>query len=154
MSATAQGPQRWISVMEFCVRYGTSRPTACRWIKQGRITAVHIPPGPRGRMYILDPDWLILDRSASNDPIEMLCVLRQCDVARLLGITDRGLRYLETAGKANYQLRGKRKLYPLGEVRRLLAQRQNGREKVTKRERHMALLRWAASILFSPSCAP
>jgi hypothetical protein len=115
VSAAAQRPQKFIRLLEFCVRYGTTLPTARRWIKRGRIKAVHIPPGPRGRIYVLDPEWLILDTKASDEPVEMLYVLRQCDVALLLGISDRALRYQEAAGKTRYQLIGGRKLYAIGE---------------------------------------
>lgn len=143
MSATGQVTERWLSTAEFSAIYGTTRETARRWAKQGRIQAIRIPPRARGRIYIRDPKWIRIDTPNTGDPSEWLNILRPSDVARLLGITARALRYKETAGKANFRLVGGRKLYSLSEVRRLLAQRQNGREKVTRSERQLSLLRWA-----------
>jgi hypothetical protein len=94
-------------------------------------------------MLILDPCWKVIDQPISNDPVDWWCGLRQCDVAELLHITPRALRYMEAAGKANYRLVGCRKLYSISEVRRLLAQRQTGREKVTRNQRQRALLDYA-----------
>lgn len=114
-----------------------------RWCKERKVEFIRIPPRERGRIYILDPGWVKIDPPVSGDPAEWLCCLRQCDVALLLGITTRALRYMEVAGRAKYRLVGHRKLYSLSEVRRLLAQRQNGREKVTRSERRMSLVDWA-----------
>ncbi|MGC1990191.1 MAG: hypothetical protein WA690_15565, partial [Candidatus Acidiferrales bacterium] len=72
---------------------------------------------PYGKLFIFDPVWIQLDVSSSADPVEWLCILRQCDVARLLNMTTRGLRYLEVAGKAHYRLIGPRKRYSISEVR-------------------------------------
>jgi DNA-binding transcriptional MerR regulator len=143
--------QRWISAREFSIRYAVSAPTVRRWIKLGRLTAFRRPPGPRGRVYVLEPNWMIIDPGTATDPAEWLCVLRQADVARLLGVTTRALRYMEAAGKAQYRVVGGRKLYSVSQVRLLLAQRQQGRSKVTRKERREALLRWAKSKLSSPS---
>jgi hypothetical protein len=139
----------WLRTSEFCLKYGVSRCTARRWALEGRVAAVRIPPRPRGRIYILDPQWIRIAPSRSNDPVEDLCILRQCDVALLLGVTARNLRYMEGAGRAKFRLVGHRKLYSLSEVRRLLARQQNGREKVSKGERQASLLRWAVSKLKS-----
>jgi len=144
---------RWLRTLEFCALYGVTPWTARRWAKQGRVSFVRMPLSDRGRFLILDPQWTRLDPPTASDPSEWLCVLRQSDVARLLGITARGLRYLEAAGKAKFRLVGHRKLYSLSEVRRLLAQRQNGREKVTGSERRISLLRWAVWKLNPPSAA-
>lgn len=136
--------QRWLSIAEFSAIYGTTPWTARRWAKQGKVKFIRVPPQGRGRLFILDPKWTRIDPApTSADPSEWLCILRQCDVALLLGITPRALRYREVAGRAKYALVGHRKLYSLGEMRRLLAQRQTGREKVTRSERQMSLLRWA-----------
>jgi hypothetical protein len=143
MNATDR-PQRWIGTSEFRARYGVSRPTIYRWIQQKRIVAVRVPPVPRGRVYILDPDWFTFDPDPSADLVESLDTLRQCDVAALLGITTRALRYKEANGKARFRLVWGRKRYALCEVRRLLAQRQHGRQEVTRNERRLALLAWAS----------
>lgn len=145
----SESTKRWISGREFRVRYAVSAPTVRRWIKKRKLTAIRIPPGVRGRVYVLDPQWITLDPGSSTDPVERLCVLRQADVARLLGITPRALRYRESSGAANYRLIGGRKLYSVSEVRRLLAQRQTGRQTVTRGERQVSLLQWARSRLES-----
>lgn len=136
-------PDRWMSTAEFCDWYSVSPWTARRWAKQGRVKFVRVPPGPRGRLLILDPKWTEIDTTGSSDPIEWLCLLRQCDVAELLGITPRALRYMEAAGKAKFQMVGDRKLYNISECRRLLAQRQTGREEVTRNDRRRSLLDYA-----------
>lgn len=150
IEATEQHIRRWISTGEFCARYGVSPQTARRWCRQGRLKFVRVPPRPHARLLILDPEWIQLDAVTPGDPSEWLTVLRQCDVARLLAVTPRALRYMEAAGRARYRLVGHRKLYSLGEVRRLLAQRQNKRENVTRRERREGLLGWATSRLNLP----
>jgi hypothetical protein len=134
---------RWLTVSEFCEEYQLSAWTARRWARKGLVKFYRLPPRPRGRMFILDPCWKVIDQPISNDPIEWWCGLRQCDVAELLQITPRALRHMEAAGKANYRLVGCRKLYSISEVRRLLAQRQTGREKVTRNERQRSLLEYA-----------
>ena len=138
---------RWLSVPQFCAIYGTTAVTARRWARQGRVRFIHLPPRKWGRMFILDPHWVRLDPPNSSAPSEWLCVFRQCDVALLLGVTTRALRYMETDGRAKFRLVGHRKFYSLTEIRRLLAQRQNGRKCTTRSERQMSLVRWAASRL-------
>lgn len=149
-SADTKPRPRWLRTFEFGIIYGVTPATARRWARQGRVQFAQVPPHARGRIFILDPQWTVIDPPSSSDPSEWLCVLRQCDVARLLGITPRGLRYIESSGKANYRLVGHRKLYSLSEMRRLLAQRQNGREKVTRSERQTSVFRWARSKLKLP----
>jgi hypothetical protein len=134
----------FLRTSHFCAIYGTTLATARRWAKQGKVQFIRVPPRPRGRIYILDPQWTLMDRPSSPDPTDWFCLLRQCDVARLLGISARMLRYMETAGKAHYRLVGHRKLYSLGEVRKLLARRLTGRDKPTKRERDRIMLEWAS----------
>lgn len=144
MNATKQLEQpRWFSVAEFSARYGTTPWTARRWAKQGRVKAIRVPPGPRSRIFIADPGWTQIDQSTSKDPAEWFCFLRQCEVAILLGITPRGLRYLESAGRAHCRIVGHRKLYSVSEVRRLIAQRALGRGS-RKQETRQGMLRWAA----------
>ena len=102
---------------------------------------------PYGKLFIFDPGWIQLDVSSSADPVEWLCILRQCDVARLLNMTTRGLRYLEVAGKAHYRLIGPRKRYSISEVRRLLAARALGHEPRNRQETSAGMLRWASAQL-------
>jgi DNA-binding transcriptional MerR regulator len=139
--------QRWLSVAELAAKYGVLPGTARRWVRKGRVTAIRVPPVPRGRIYIADPRWTQIDAPATGDPSEWYCCLRQCEVAMLLGMTARGLRYLESAGRAHYLLIGGRKLYSVQEVRRLIAQRAIGNERRNHQETRRGMLRWAASQL-------
>jgi hypothetical protein len=139
--------RRWLRVAEFSALYGVMPGTARRWAKQGRVTAIRVPPGPRARIYIVDPGWTQFDAPTSQDPAEWFCFLRQSEAAALLGITARGLRYLETAGKAHYRLVGHRKLYSVSELRRLIAQRTLMRRSGNSQEKRRAILRWAHSQL-------
>jgi hypothetical protein len=142
-----QSDRRWFSTAEFCARYGVLQGTARRWARQGKITSIRIPPAPRGKIYILDPVWLQIDTPSSADPAEWFCCLRQCEVAHLLGITPRALRYKEADGKAHYRRVGHRKLYSVQEVRRLIAQRAVGNGRRSQRETCQGMLCWAASQL-------
>lgn len=146
-SPGSKSSARWLSVAEFCAIYGTTPVTARRWARQGRVKFIHVPPRTWGRLFILDPRWVRVDPPTSADPSEWLAVFRQCDVAMLLGITTRALRYMETDGRAKFRLVGHRKFYSLIEIRRLLAQRQNRRRSTTRSERQLSLVRWAASKL-------
>jgi hypothetical protein len=146
-SPSSKTTARWLSVLEFCAIYGTSPVTARRWARQGRVKFIHVPPRKWGRLFILDPHWIRLDPPTSTDASDWLCVFRQCDVALLLGVTTRALRYMETDGRAKFRLVGNRKVYSLTEIRRLLAQRQNRKRRTTRGERQMSLVRWAASKL-------
>jgi hypothetical protein len=144
MSATKQPDQRWLSVAEFAAWYGTTPWTARRWARQKRVTSIRVPAGPKGRIFIADPGWLQIETPTSADPAEWFCCLRQCEVAILLGITSRGLRYLESAGKAHYRLVGHRKLYSVSEVRRLITQRALGYKSTNRQEKRQGILRWAS----------
>jgi hypothetical protein len=128
---------------EFCAKYGVTQWTARRWAREGKVTARHMPPGSRTRVIILDPGWTQIDTPPSADPAEWLCVLRQCDVAMLLNVTPRWLRYLENRGKAHYRLVGGRKRYSLSEVRRLIAERTLGHSPRNRQEARLGMLRWA-----------
>ncbi len=143
MSATKQPDRRWFSTAEFSAWYGVMPGTARRWARQGKVTSIRVPPTPRGRIYILDPQWTQIDAPTTGDPSDWYCCLRQCEVALLLGITARGLRYLETAGKAHYRLIGGRKLYSVQEIRRLMAERTRGHRPRNRQEAREGLLRWA-----------
>ena len=142
MSATKQPDRRWFSTAEFSAWYGTTTWTARRWVREGKVTAIRVPPA-RGRIYILDPGWLQIDTPTSTDPAEWFCCLRQCEVATLLGITARALRYMESAGKARYRLVGGRKMYSVSEVRRLTAERKLGHRPRNRQEAREGMLRWA-----------
>jgi hypothetical protein len=135
--------RNWMSTREFSAKFGVSVWTARRWAREGRVTARHIPPGSRTRVFILDPGWTQIDTPSSLDPSEWACALRQVDVARLLGISARALRYKETANKAHYRLVGHRKRYSIQEVRRLIAERSLGHKPRSRQEGNMAMLRWA-----------
>jgi DNA-binding transcriptional MerR regulator len=152
-SPASRSTARWLRVLEFCALYGVTPCTARRWVQQGRVRFIRVPPHHHGRLFIADPGWTRIDPPTSGDASEWLCVLRQCDVALLLGISSRALRYLESSGRAKFRLVGHQKRYSLSEVRRLLAQRQNGRKNVTRNERQMALVRWAAAKLASTPAA-
>ena len=147
IDAIRQRAQRWLSAAEFCARYGITTRTARRWAKQGRVKSVRMPPVSHGKLFILDPGWIQLDVSTSADPVEWICILRQCDVARLSHMSARGLRYLEAAGKAHYRLIGPRKRYSISEVRRLLAARALGHEPRNRQETSAGMLRWASEQL-------
>jgi DNA-binding transcriptional MerR regulator len=142
-----QQTEGWLTVKQLSALYGVLPGTVRRWAQKGRIQAIRIPPSGRGRIFVKDPRWIRLDPSSSSDPIESICVLPQIHVARLLNISSRALRYMEVDGRARPQLVGHRKFYSLSEVKRLLAQRQNGRARVTRSEREKALLQWARSKL-------
>jgi|HubBroStandDraft_6_1064221.scaffolds.fasta_scaffold09763_2 hypothetical protein len=143
MSDTKRPDQRWFRLAEFCAKYGVMPVTARRWARQGKVISIRVPAVPRGRFYILDPKWLQIDTPTSADPAEWFCCLRQCEVATLLGITARGLRYVESAGKAHYLLIGGRKLYSVQEVRRLMAERKLGHRPRNRQEAREGILRWA-----------
>ena len=135
---------RWLTVSEFSAEYQVTPWTARRWARSRLVKFIRLPPGPRGQMRILDPRWQVIDPlPTGDDPIEWWCGLRQCDVAELLGITPRTLRYWESAGKTNYRLVGRRKYYSISAVRALLARQQMGREQVTRSERQRAFLDYA-----------
>jgi hypothetical protein len=143
MNRTKQPERRWFSVAEFCAKYGVLRGTARRWARQGKVSSIRVPAVPRGRIYILDPQWTQIDAPTTGDPSDWYCCLRQCEVATLLGVTARGLRYMESAGKARYRLVGHRKLYSVSEVRRLITQRVLGHNPTNQRKKRHGMLRWA-----------
>jgi hypothetical protein len=138
-----QHPQRLLGAAAFCARYGVTQRTARRWAMLGRVKSIRIPPVARGKLFFLDPGWIQIDTPTSADPVEWICILRQCDVAKLLGMTARGLRYLESAGKARFRLVGLRKRYSISEVRRLLAARALGHEPRNRQETSAGIVRWA-----------
>jgi hypothetical protein len=143
MSAKHQIIERWLSVVEFSALYGTTRETARRWCRQGRVKFIRIPPRPHARILILDPNWSQVDAVTSDDPCEWITVLQQRDLAALLGISARAVRYKEARGEVRYKLVGGRKRYSISEARRLLAERALGRKPLNRREASLGMLRWA-----------
>jgi hypothetical protein len=143
IDAIKQLSRSWISTREFSAKYGVTQWTARRWAREGKVTARHIPPGSRTRVFILDPDWTQIDTPSSLDPSEWACVLLQRDVAMLLNISARWLRHLESTGKAHYRLVGHRKRYSIQEVRRLIAERSLGYKPRSRQEANLGMLRWA-----------
>lgn len=113
--------------------------------------AIRVPPREGGRLLIRDPQWQLLDRPTSDDPAEWICVLQPVEVAALLGISPRALRYWDAAGKTNFKLIGGRKRYSVSEVRRLLAIRLAGKKRPTAKERRLLILRWAKGKLENPT---
>jgi DNA-binding transcriptional MerR regulator len=143
IDSVKQHSRSWMSTREFSAKYGVTQWTARRWARQGKVTAIRVPPGPRARIFILDPKWTQVAASTSCDPVEWFSFLRQSETALLLGISARGLRYLESIGRAHYRLVGHRKLYDLAEVRRLMAARALGYSPRSRQEKRQGVLRWA-----------
>jgi DNA-binding transcriptional MerR regulator len=138
-----QQTQGWQTVRELSALYGVLPGTVRVWAKRGWIQSVRIPPNGRGRIFVKDPRWIRIDPPSSPDLTESICILRQIDTARLLGVSSRALRYMEADGRARPRLVGHQKFYSVSEIRRLLAQRQTGRARVTRSERGRSLLEWA-----------
>lgn len=147
VDAVKQRSGSWISTREFSAKYAVTEWTARRWVRQGKVTAVRVPPGPRARIFILDPGWTQIDCPSSPDPAEWLCALNQRDAAMLLSISPRWLRHLESTGKAHYRLVGHRKRYSVQELRRLIAERSLGHKPRNRQETHLGMLRWASQKL-------
>ena len=140
----------WLRMRDFCVIYGTTPPTVRRWIAQGRVKAVQVPPCPRGRLLILDPKWTIIDTPISSDPAESMCVLRQVDIAAITGVTTRTVRNWAAGGKIHFRSVGGRNLCSVSELRRVLARRQSGKQNVSRKECNLAIRRWALQKLQKP----
>jgi hypothetical protein len=133
----------WLRTSEFAAKYGVTVWTARRWAREGKVTAIRVPPGPRARIFVKDPGWVQVDLPSSSDPAEWVCIFSQREAALLLNISPRWLRYLESAGRAHYRLVGHRKLYSICEIRRLIAERTLGHTPRNRRERRAGMLRWA-----------
>jgi hypothetical protein len=143
VNAKEQVTERWLSVVEFSALYGTTRETARRWCKQGRVKCIRIPPRPHARILILDPKWPQVDAVTSDDASEWVAVLKQRELAALLGISARAVRYKEARGEVRYKIVGGRKRYSISEARRLLAERALGRKPRNRREASLGMLAWA-----------
>ena len=143
MNVKEQITERWITVAEFSARYGTSPETTRRWCRQGLLKSIRIPPRPHARLLILDPNWSQIDAVTSEDPSEWIAMLRQCDLAALIGVSARAIRFMEAKGKVRYKIVGGRKLYSISEARRLLAARALGYSPRSRQEKRQGVLRWA-----------
>jgi hypothetical protein len=143
VNVNEQVTERWLSVVEFSALYGTTRETARRWCRQGRVKCIRIPPRPHARILILDPKWPQVDAVTSDDASEWIAVLKQRDLAALLGISARAVRYKEARGEVRYKIVGGRKRYSISEARRLLAERALGRKPRSRQEAKFGMLRWA-----------
>ena len=143
MNAKQQTAERWLTVAAFSALYGTTRETTRRWCRQGRLKFIRIPPRPYAKLLILDPKWSQVDAVTSEDPSEWIAMLRQCDIAALIGVSARAIRFMEAKGQVRCKIVGGRKRYSLGEVRRLLAERALGRKPRNRREASLGMLRWA-----------
>jgi hypothetical protein len=110
---------------------------------------MRVPPTPKGRIFIRDPEWSCIDVWASNDPAEWLCLFTQCEVAALLGVSSRAIRYWEASGRTDFKVINGRKRYSLGEIRRLLTMRMTGQKFPSARMERLTLLNWAGEKLRS-----
>ncbi|MCI0722764.1 MAG: helix-turn-helix domain-containing protein [Acidobacteria bacterium] len=109
--------QRWLKPLQFAVLFGLSLRTVYGMVRRGQLVSVRL-----GRqLRIADPGWFYQDLQA--DPAETVPILYSCEVAVLLGIKPQSVRKLARRHRIGYQtIRGKR-IYSLGDVRRLMAAR-------------------------------
>jgi hypothetical protein len=125
------------SITEFSERYSVSTQTILRLIEQKHVQTFT----QNGAVRIWDPFY---DRATGTNSAEDLYILRGCEVADILGVTTRNLRYLATGGQISHVVIGGQRRYSLADVRRLIAHRME-KKKTGKRGPRIrtALVKWA-----------
>lgn len=129
-----------LSMRQFEVWYGLGRPTIRRMLLSGDLEGIKTTAGWR----IVDPSPLLFQRLVDRATgIERACFLQAVEVAALLGMSSRRLRRLAEEGKIHFEWHGKRRLYPLAEVRRLLSEREQGRKRGSGSYVRLQVISWA-----------
>ena len=95
-----------------------------------------------GRLRILDPRWTAL-AGLTLGSVEDAQIFKSAEVATLLGVTPRMVRYLSGQGKLHFVVVGKRRFYSLSAIREALRERNNGMEGRKKLGTRPWLMEWA-----------
>jgi excisionase family DNA binding protein len=120
--------ERWLSTKEFCQKYGYNRLTLYAWKKDGKIRWVM-----KGkRLFFLDPG-LLENLTALVAPREikvpdLIPILRQKEVAQILGISPRRVMQLIETGKLGYRMIGKTRRFTVNHLREIMAYREMRKE--------------------------
>jgi hypothetical protein len=132
---------------EFAEKYSVSLQTVLRLVNQNSLQTVRVD----GILRVIDR-WA--DPKTGTNSVEDVYILRGIEVAEILGITTRALRYLVSGGGKSghmvvggqlpYVQIGRQKRYCLADVRRLIAKRMERKAGMRKGPRvRAAIVQWA-----------
>jgi hypothetical protein len=132
--------ERWVSTKEFGAKYGLHPGTLYMWIRQKRVRFVKRDR----RIFIHDPGYLDNITTAPNEikEIDRIPMLRGTELAKLLGITPRAVRYLAEHNQLGFRKIGHRRRYSVEDVRKIIAFRQNGHRSTNAKQRREVILQW------------
>ena len=132
-------------MLQFRALYQLGEKTVRRMLQSGQLMPVKTPGG---HWRIFDPgsDIVELTRRQAAE-LAATPFIRGCEVADLMGISERRVRRLAEQGKLRYQMRGSRRVYALAEIEDYMAQRHGGYRKARHSDVRPRVRRWAADTL-------
>ena len=98
-----------------------------------------------------NPIWNA-DGSLTQSAKENVAVLRCCEVAEVLGVSTRAIRYMATEGRIRFQVVRNRRLFSLSAIREVLKEREERRQ--GRRRKHgvrPGMVDWANGQLRKPT---
>jgi len=134
-------------IPELAKKYSVTPQTIHRLIAENSVRTIEV----NGELHVWDP-WE--DPKSGTNTAEDLYILRGVEVAEILGITGRALRYLAAGGgmpghesrggQIGYVFVGRQRRYSLADVRRLIARRMEKKRTGLKGPRvRTAIVQWA-----------
>lgn len=137
-------PAHHYTVREIADKYGVTTHTILRLVKERSVDTIMVD----GVLRVWDK-WE--DPKTGTNSAEDVHILRGAEVAEILGITTRNLRYLVTGGKISCVFVGLQRRYCLADVRRLLARRMEAKGFSSHRGPRVrtAIVQWALERLAS-----
>ena|GEM_PF-6786470 len=109
------------TVKQFAELWGLTERTVRQMVRQNHLVCFHVA----GELYIQEPNWH-QDGKTGTGTIEDLYILRGNEVADILGVTPRYIRYLVERGKLSCVYIKRHRRYNLTDVRRLIALKMQG----------------------------
>ena len=146
---------RWIPLKDFCLLYGIAHSTVRARAKTGEL---HLLRQGNRRVWVMDPGWSQAPPQAKdNIGKENVHMIRGVEVAKILGVSPRAVRYMSQEAKLSDFRTGtvpmSKRRYSIADVRQMLAMRET--KKYQKRKRgsavRAAVLAWALEQLKNPA---
>jgi hypothetical protein len=160
-----QQPKHLLTIREICALYGLEVWTVRQRVRSGQLQAVKKPGAnsKNSQWFIVDPGWNHVQLAESikhktnSFHVDDVHILMGCEVAMILGVTPRAVRYMAQDGRLGFARTGKygrsHRRYCISDVRKMIAMKEKmtyqikrpGRKKIRN-----AVLTWAQKRLEAP----
>jgi len=134
---------RILTMLQFRAVYQLGERSVRRLLHSGELAGIRTGAGWR----IVDPgpELLQLMRMQATE-LAGVPFIRACEVAELMGVSERRVRRLAEVGKLQYRMKGARRLYALASIEAYMARR-HGCRKQTHKDVRPWVRHWAREML-------